>query len=81
MNSIRQDKDQSRRVHEAILNDEQYQGLLKKKLDIYNSVGMQAVIIGEKTRISVNRNAEPLLRQINELIDQRIEQIIRVNTR
>lgn len=79
MNSIRYDKDENRRIHEAILNDAQYQGLLARKSEVYNRVGMQYVIVGEKMRVSVNRNADLLLCQIDEQIGLRIDQIIRVN--
>jgi len=63
-------------IQEAILNDKELQRLSAKKAEIYNSVGIQSVIVGEKTRISVNQNADKLIQKVDELIEFRTGQII-----
>ena len=79
MNSIRHDKDKDIRIHEAILNDAQYQGLIAQKSIVYNTAGIQ-LVIGDKTGASANRNPNELIRQINKQIELRVDQIIEANT-
>jgi len=71
-----QRENNTQQIQEAILNDKELQRLSAKKAEIYNSVGIQSVIVGEKTRISVNQNADKLIQKVDELIEFRTGQII-----
>ena len=69
----------SRLISEAILNDKQLQQLHDKRAEIY-SLATPTVILGkdgkEKT-VWIDETNHPLLPKINEMIEQRMEQIKR----
>ena len=69
----------SRLISEAILNDKQLQQLHAKRAEIY-SLATPTVILGkdgEAPTVWIDETNHPLLPKINELIEQRTEQIKR----
>lgn len=69
----------SRLISEAILNDKQLQQLHAKRAEIY-SLATPTVILdkdGEAKTVWVDETNHPLLPKINEMIEQRTEQIKR----
>lgn len=69
----------SRLISEAILNDKQLQQLHAKRVEIY-SLATPTVILGkdgEAKTVWIDETNHPLLPKINEMIEQRTEQIKR----
>ncbi len=69
----------SRLISEAILNDKQLQQLHAKRAEIY-SLATPTVILGkdgEAKTVWIDETNHPLLQKINEMIEQRTEQIKR----
>jgi hypothetical protein len=67
----------SRLISEAILNDKQLQQLHAKRAEIY-SLATPTVILGKDSKaetVWIDENNHPLLPKINEMIEQRTEQI------
>jgi hypothetical protein len=67
----------SRLISEAILNDKQLQQLHAKRVEIY-SLATPTVILGkdgEAETVWIDETNHPLLPKINEMIEQRTEQI------
>lgn len=67
----------SRLISEAILNDKQLQQLHSKRAEIY-SLATPTVILGkdgEAKTVWIDETNHPLLPKINEMIEQRTEQI------
>lgn len=67
----------SRLISEAILNDKQFQQLNAKRAEIY-SLATPTVILGKDGKaetVLIDENNHPLLPKINEMIEQRMEQI------
>ena len=67
----------SRLISEAILNDKQLQQLHAKRAEIY-SLATPTVILGkdgEAKTVWIDETNHPLLPKINEMIEQRTEQI------
>lgn len=67
----------SRLISEAILNDKQLQQLHAKRVEIY-SLATPTVILGKDGKekdIWIDEANHPLLPKINEMIEQRTEQI------
>lgn len=68
-----------RLISEAILNDKQLQQLNAKRVEIY-SLATPTVILGKDGKaetVWIDEINHPLLSKINEMIDQRTEQIKR----
>jgi len=64
-------------ISEAILNDKQLQQLYAKKAEIY-SLATPTVILGKDGKaetVWIDETNHPLLPKINEMIEQRTEQI------
>lgn len=67
----------SRLISEAILNDKQLQQLNVKRVEIY-SLATPTVILGKDGKaetVWIDETNHPLLPKINEMIEQRTEQI------
>jgi hypothetical protein len=67
----------SRLISEAILNDKQLQQLHTKRTEIY-SLATPTVILGKDGKaetVWIDETNHPLLTKINEMIEQRTEQI------
>jgi hypothetical protein len=67
----------SRLISEAILNDKQLQQLHAKRAEIY-SLATPTVILGNDGKaetVWIDETNHPLLPKINEIIEQRTEQI------
>ena len=67
----------SRLISEAILNDKQLQQLHAKRVEIY-SLATPTVILskdGKAETVWIDETNHPLLPKINEMIEQRTEQI------
>lgn len=64
----------SRLISEAILNDKQLQQLHAKRAEIY-SLAIPTVIYGKSETVWIDETNHPLLPKINEMIEQRTEQI------
>lgn len=67
----------SRLISEAILNDKQLQQLQEKRAEIY-SLAIPTVILGKDGKsetVWIDETNHPLLPKINEMIEQRTEQI------
>lgn len=67
----------SRLISEAILNDKQLQQLQAKRAEIY-SLAIPTVILGKDGKsetVWIDETNHPLLPKINEMIEQRTEQI------
>lgn len=72
-------KPASRLISEAILNDKQLQQLHAKRAEIYSLV-TPTVILGKDGKaetVWIDETNHPLLPNINEMIEQRTEQIKR----
>ena len=67
----------SRLISEAILNDKQLQQLNAKRVEIY-SLATPIVLLGKDGKgetVWIDETNHPLLPKINEMIEQRTEQI------
>ena len=67
----------SRLISEAILNDKQLQQLHAKRAEIY-SLATPTVVLGKDGKgetVWIDETNHPLLPKINEMIEQRTEQI------
>lgn len=67
----------SHSISEAILNDKQLQQLYAKRIEIY-SLTNQTVILdkdGKAETVWIDKTNHPLLSKIDEMIEQRTEQI------
>lgn len=67
----------SRLILEAILNDKQLQQLHAKRAEIY-SLAIPTIILGKDGKaetVWIDETNHPLLPKINEMIEQRTEQI------
>ena len=69
----------NRLVSEAILNDKQLQQLHAKRVEIYSIVTPTVILSkdGKAETIWIDETKHPLLPKINEMIEQRTEQIIK----
>jgi hypothetical protein len=66
----------NRLIYEAILNDKALQQLRAKQYEIYSLVTPMVILEdGKEKTIWIDETNNPLLPKINEMIDERINQI------
>ncbi len=71
-----QPEDNSKKIQESILNDNQCKFLLTQKEKVYQEMGLQGVIVGGRFDFALKLDAHRMIKEIDKRIDFRIGQII-----